>query len=706
MTALFSPKSIALIGASSSPTKVGAIVLKNIINSGYKGQIYPVNLNAQDINGLKCYPNVASLPEKPDLAIIAIPTQPALEALVQIGETGIKNVVIYTAGFKEVGMDGAVLEKQLLSIAQKYQLNVLGPNCFGFVNNLCPLNTTFGQPSHEAGNLRFISQSGAIASSLFDWCASQNLGFSEFVTLGNKTVLNENDILRYFQQNSLPTQTLRNHSWLLPIGLYLESISNGQEFIKIATELTKTTPVFIIKPGKTKAAASAMKSHTGAIAGEDYILDAALKQAGVLRCQTLEDFFDLSRALSWENLPAGPKVAVVSNAGGPSVICADAIESEGLEMAEFDPKTRLNLLEVLPRSASIANPVDVLGDALAERFAKATEIILQTGSVDSVVVILTPQVMTQIEPTAEALGKLSEKYQKPIFCSFIGGGLVAEGERKLNEYKIPSFRFPERAITAIGAMWRFRQRQLELTDETLRSGQNVALPETITNQTKLIIQRAIGNSHQTLDNMEANEILKISGLLTPETAQVAGIVEASDFANTVEYPVVLKISSPGLLHKRKVGGVITNIRNKEQLESAWLDLKKKIASLSEGVKNKVEIQIQKQVASGVELIIGVKRDPVFGQVLLFGAGGSLAELIADRNLHLLPIDLAQAQKLVVGSRAFTLLKNYDLAPLYDCLLRLSLLAENSPQIQDIEINPVIVNKDGVWAVDGKVILNG
>ena len=709
LTALFSPKSVAIVGASAAPEKVGGIVLKNVITSGFKGPIYPVNPGASEINGLKCYPAVKSLPEIPDLAIVAIPTLPALDVLAQIGEAGIKNVVVYTAGFKEVGEEGAKLEKQLLETAQKYNLNVLGPNCFGFVNNLSPINTTFGETYGEVGNLRFISQSGAIASSLFDWCKSQGLGFSDFVTLGNKTVINENDVLRYFQKNALPPLQLKNHAWSLPIGLYLESIVNGAEFLKVASELTKTTPVFILKPGKTSAAATAMKSHTGSIAGEDSILEAALKQSGVIRCQTLEDFFDLSRAFAWENPPLGARIAIIYNAGGPAVICADAAAAEGLELVQFDEETRKKLLEVLPRQASIQNPIDLLGDALADRFAKASEIILQTSNVDALVVILTPQVMTQIDQTAEAIGKLSEKYQKPIFCSFIGGTLVAEGEQKLNRYKIPSFRFPERAIMAIGAMWRFKKRQLT-SPATVGEIKVAELPGSVTSQIKTTIKEAGSAGHKTLDNLEADKVLRLAGIPTPDTKAVETVDEALFVAEEIGWPVVLKLSSAGLLHKRKIGGVITEIRNPDQLRAAWDSLERKILSLDQEIKSNVGIQLQKEVASGVEIIVGVKRDPTFGLTLLFGAGGSLAELIADRNLQLLPINLPEAQKLIQNSKAYSLLKGNDNEPalaldkLYDLLIRLGHLAEMLPEVTDIEINPVIVTLNDVWAVDGKVIL--
>jgi len=710
LTTLFYPKSVAVIGASRSAEKVGFIILKNILDSKFSGSIYPVNPNSKKIIGLKCFPNVDSIPEVVDLAIIAIPAEAVIEVMNQIGEKGIKNVAVIAAGFKEIGDAGEKLEKELVGISEKYGINLLGPNCLGFVNNLCPINATFGQPVTWAGNLRFISQSGAIAASIFDWCRSTELGFSEFVTLGNKAVLNENDILHYFldqTQGTLNSLNLEGLSNVYPIGLYLESISNGTEFLRIAREISKKNPMFVLKPGKTEAAAKAMQSHTGAIAGEDDVLEALLFQTGVIRCRTLEDFFDFSRAFAWEDVPVGPNVAIISNAGGPAVISADAVVSEGLKLVEFDDQTRTQLEAVLPRSASIINPVDVLGDALAKRFSQAAEIIIQKADVHSLVIILTPQLMTQIEKTAEVVGDLSKKYKKPIFASFIGGKLVAEGEQKLNEYRIPSFRYPERAIAAIGAMWKFKK-QLQGEYEVDGRGEIAFQPEL--GVIKEIIQRAFNDKHRTLDNLAADKILSSAGITTPPTQAVSGLNEAEGFAMKHGWPVVLKLSSPGLLHKKEVGGVILDIMNKEQLQDAWHKLERKVEQLRDEIKDQASFQIQKGILNGIEVIVGVKRDPNFGPVLLFGAGGTYTELIADRNLHLLPIDLSQAQDLVKRSKVYSLLKGSENEPscaldkLYDLIVRVGRLADLIPEATDIEINPVFVTLNDVMAVDGKIIL--
>lgn len=703
---LFSPKSIAVIGASSTPEKVGAIIIKNILTSKFSGKVYPVNPHEKNINDLKCYPSVASLPETVDLALIAIPAAGVNQVLNEIGEKGIKNVVVYSAGYKEIGPEGKALEDVLIGTSQKYGLNLLGPNCLGFVNNLCPVNATFGQTVHQEGNLRFASQSGALAASLFDYCNLTGLGFSEFVTLGNKSVVNENDVLSYFLEEDVNNSGDQDR----PIGLYLESISNGKEFLEIASKLSQKNPLFIIKPGKTSAAVKAMRSHTGAIAGADNVLNAALTQAGVVRCNTLEDYFDLSKALAWEKAPQGPKVAIVSNAGGPAVISADAVLTEGLELVEFDDKTREKLHQVLPRFASVLDPVDVLGDALADRISQACEIILQTNQAQSLVVILTPQVMTQITKTAESIGNLGKKYNTPIFCSFIGGSLVAEGEKKLNEYKIPSFHFPERAISTIALMWKWRKWQQKFLETNTTNFDNLIALEN--NQSiRKIIEKAVINNQNSLDSLDVNEILKLAGISTPPIEIVSNMDDAQKFVQKNQWPVVLKLSSPGLLHKADVGGVIKNISDKEELMAAIVNLDQKITKLSLDFKGNITKQIQKYIVSGVEVIIGIKKDPTFGNVLLFGAGGSMAELILDRNLRLLPIDLDGAKRLVEESKIYKVLKGYRgeaplaLEKLYDVIVRLGKLIELLPEVSEIEINPLIIAQNDVWAVDGKAVLN-
>ncbi len=707
---LFSPRSVAVIGASRSSEKVGSIVLRNILNSKFGGKVFAVNPNASYINDIQCYPDVLSLPEVPDLAVIAIPSFLVGEVLNQIGEKGIKNVVVFSSGFKEIGEEGKKLEDDLLKIADKYGLNILGPNCLGFVNNNCPLNVTFGQSNNLNGNLRFVSQSGAIAASLFDWCISNEVGFSYFVTLGNKTIIDENDVLSYFKDDLKDGDNFVDEglSSVSPIGMYLESIDNGQEFLRLVSEIGRTNPIFVLKPGKTKAAAVAMQSHTGSIAGEDSILEAAFRQVGIIRAETLEDFFDLARAFSWEESPNGPRLAIVSNAGGPAVISADFLVKVGLELADFSEETKRRLSAFLPRSSSIVNPVDILGDALADRYIMACEAVLETNQADSLLVILTPQMMTQVEKTAQAIGDLSKKYKKPIFCSFIGGQMVYEGEKILNRLKIPSFRFPERAISTIGAMWWWKKSQKEQSLES--QSESFFISEEKRKQIDEIIEQAERQNQKSLDSLQADKIVSLFDIPTPATSQVSDLREARDFIDKNGWPVVLKITSPFFLHKASLGGVVTDIWDDKQLEFAWDKLNHKLLEFPESFRNQIKFQIQKDVVNGVEVIVGIRKDETFGWVLLFGAGGSFAEILADKNIWVLPIDINRIKKLVEGSKVFRLLEGspgelpYALEKLYELILKFTHLKDVLPQATDIEINPVIVTHNDVWAVDCKIVL--
>ncbi len=696
LSRMLNPSSVAIVGASRDPNKLGSIVVKNILASGFRGTVYPINPKAETVFNLKCYSSLALLPEIPDLVIISLPAELVLDSLAEVVKRGTKDVVIFSAGFKETDSSGVQLEKALLNFALENDLNILGPNCLGFANTTTPINATFGKVSEVSGNLRFISQSGAVAAGIFDWAEHTGLGFNEFVTLGNKTVLDETEILKYWVQSDLADSA--------PIGMYLESITNGKEFLKVATKLSQKHPLFILKPGKSSAAQKAMQSHTGAIAGEDYVLETAFKQAGIIRCHDIQDMFDMSLAFSWLQVPKGPNMAVISNAGGPAVISADLISEFGLNLAKLSPETTQLLSEHLPRSASLANPVDVLGDALADRYRYALKAVLTEDSVDSVLVILTPQVMTQIKETAQVISELSKEYKKPIVCTFIGGTQVSVGECVLNTNHIPSYRFPERAIKVIANMYKWQNWVLQ--NRNLRNAtETMPLGNPILSKAEMILTETKASGKKALGIVEANKILNLVDIKLPESQQVNNFDDAMHFAQRVGYSVVLKISSSEVLHKKDVGGVITGINSYKVLVDAYRSISAQISKIGGG-----SIVIQKQIDNGLEVIVGVKKDPSFGNVLMFGAGGTLAELIEDRNLHLLPVDLPDIQKLVEKSKIFKLLhgyrgdNKYALDKLYGLIINISLLAESLESVEAIEINPVIVTKSEVWAVDGKVII--
>lgn len=700
LSKLFNPSSIAVVGASQFPEKVGAIALKNIILSKYSGKIYPVNPTISNVGSLKFYPTLSDLPEIPDLVVIAIPAKLVTNVLEECGLLGIKNVLIFSAGFKEAGKEGADLEKKLIEVAHHFHLNILGPNCLGFASTDPSLNVTFGQVVTNPGNIRFISQSGALAASLFDWCQSTGLGFNNLTTIGNKSIVNENDILKYW----LPALTLPNNT-LKPASLYLESIADGQEFIKIIKQITPFNPVFMLKPGKSPSSVAAMRSHTGSIAGEDKVLAAALSEAGIIRCQELGDFFDLTQAFSWTSVPLGPGVAVISNAGGPAVLTADTISSLGLEMAVLSSQTREKLQESLPRMASIINPVDVLGDALAQRFGEALEIVLQEKSVDSVLILLTPQLMTQVEKTAEIIGSLSKKYPKPVICSFIGGSNTAPGQKILYHNQIPNYPYPERAVKVIASMWQWQKWRL--------SPLSISFPKSnLAHKLKIkeIINPALQIKLPTLDNQAASKLMEAINIPVPPSKLIQSYDEALLFSRENSFPLVLKMSAPGLLHKADIGGVITGLNSETELKTAFDKMTGSITTLSKDFSQKIEIQIQKQISGGIEVILGIKRDPIFGPVFLFGAGGKFAEIFADSNLTLLPLNLEKAKKIVQSSKVYKLLSGfrddppYKLDKLYQIMLTLGHLITDYPEIREIEINPLIITHQDIWALDPKVLL--
>lgn len=732
LSKLFNPDSVAIIGASRSVKKLGYIVMRNIVDSGFKGTVFPVNPKAESILRLKCFATYTELPVVPDLAILAIPSPFVNDSLREIGRKGTKNVVVLTAGFKETGHEGAKLQDEMIAISEEFGLNILGPNCLGFVNNLHDINATFSHLEKHVGNLRFISQSGAIASSVFDWAQSSGVGFSEFITLGNKAVISENEVLNYWLHDKRELASEKEYylkdkrlSKVSPIGMYLESIEDGEDFLNEVSQISLHNPVFVLKPGKSKAAKKAMQSHTGAIAGEDAVLDIALKQAGVIRCDGIEDMFDLAKVFSWENAPLGPNVVIVSNAGGPAVISADFVESEGLVLANIEKKTRERLEKYLPKEASLLNPIDVLGDALAARYASAVDIVLGQSDVHALIVILTPQIMTEIYLTAEFISRLSSVHKKPIICAFMGGYEIEKGERVLNQHKIPSFRYPERAIKALGKMWKWKQNSLERAISIKRLSENVEpIHSDIADLVKIneILEiakasekysdtaRKIPNKRAVLNNFEANEILKSWYINTPPTASISTLTEAVEFAKENGFPVVLKINSKDVLHKKDVGGVITNIDNPGKLVGSFKTLSDIIDALPVNVQKTSSIQIQKQVAGGVEVIVGVKRDPNFGHVLMFGAGGTLAEIIGDRNLRLLPINRHEAEKFVMQSKIYKVLKGYRgekpyaLSKLYFLIEQMSELLQTFPELEEFEINPVIITHEDIWSVDGKGIV--
>lgn len=662
----FNPKSIAIIGASREPKKVGNIVLDNIISSGFKGKIYPINPNADSILNIKCFKSVNDLPEIPELVLISLPAEISLAVLEEVGAKGIKNVVIFASGFKEIGVAGLKFEEQLIQTINKYSLNILGPNCLGFVNNNCYLNATFGNSNNQPGKIKFISQSGAIAASIFDWSLKNKIGINEFITIGNKTNLSEIDILNYF----LSQAENEGDSSNFPIGMYLESITNGPDFINLCSKISKKHPIFILKPGKTSEAALAMKSHTGSLAGEDDVLNSALQKAGVMRCDSLEEFFIAAKTFSLLPYVKSENVTIISNAGGPGVISTDSIIENNLKVSQ--------------------SPVDLLGDALANKYLESGAKFLLDKNTDSILFLLTPQTMTEIDKTAQAISAMAEKHKKVIVASFIGGEKVASGISILTSSKIPVFEFPEQAIFSLSLLDKFQR---------ISTSQHASISEgnvfNYSNEVKDILNNL---SSQTIDNISADRVISEIGIKVPKSIYYSNDEESLLFAKNLNFQIVLKISGDGILHKKDIGGVITEIQNETDFISALKSLKSKFPEAS--------IQIQEKVKSGIEIITGIKKDSVFGTILLFGIGGSFVEIINDKNIAILPTNKEEIKKILLNSKLNKILNKENINPenVLITLVNFVQFAALMDKIKEIEINPLIINSDGIWAVDTKIIL--
>lgn len=702
---LFKPATIAVVGASREPNKLGNIIVANLQKNRFPGDIFPINPSAKKINGLLCFADYSLLPRTPDLAIIALPAEVALEILPAIAKKGTKHLVILSAGFKEIGHEGLEREEKLITLAREHNLKILGPNCLGFINNSHHLNATFGQALNPIGSMRFISQSGAIATAIFDWAAATGVGFSDCITLGNKTILDENDILEFWEKmpREKPAYDTKGLSRYRPIGMYLESIKDGERFIRLAQALGKNNPLFVLRPGKSDAATLAMQSHTGAMANDDAVLDVALAASGVVRCDGVEDFFDLSKAFAWENAPEGPGVAIVSNAGGPAVVTTDAIKNNGLELAAISKKTHEILKKVLPRAANIHNPIDVLGDALADRYKMALEAVLKEKQVKVVIIILTPQVMTQIEETALVIGEMSKKYRKPIICSFMGAAAIEKGEKILNKFRIPSFRYPERAVKALASMWRWRA--WHKYAKPLKS--IPVLGSSAQRKIRNVIDSEVVLRHTAIAGGVAQMLAASAGIVTAPSVFVTSTSQAKKKAGVWGYPVVLKISSSKLLHKTESHAVIVNINSSGALEKAYNELQAKAKKIKD---SSAQFEMQKQIVGGVEVVVGLKRDPSFGLVLIVGAGGILANLLQDRVIALATIQDKNVLELLKKSKIGAILlgyrgdKAYAVKPLIKMIQSLTVLAETFPEIKEIEINPVLVTRERAYAADTKIVL--
>ena len=680
------PQSVAVIGASREPEKLGYGVLSNIIKGGFPKPIYPINPQADAILGLKCYPSVLEVPEPVDLAVIVVPARLVARVLEECGKKGVRGAVIITAGFREVGTEGRQREDEVIAIARRYGMRLVGPNVLGVIDTVAKLNASFAVGMPQQGKIAFMSQSGALCTSILDIALAEGIGFSRFISLGNKADTNEIDFI----------EAWRNDPHTAVIMAYLEGIADGPRFIRVAREVTREKPIIAIKSGTTSGGARAVSSHTGTLAGSEAAYQAAFNQAGIIRASSVQDLFDYSVAFARQPVLKNNRIAIITNAGGPGIMATDALERAGLQLASLKRETLDYLRANLPEAASTLNPVDVLGDARADRYGMAIEAVMKDENVGGVIVILTPQFMTEIKETAEAVVRASRKYEKPIFGCFMGKASTEEGTRLFNANRIPNYAVPERAVAAMAAMDRYRQ-WVERGPETV---EDMGLDR---GRVRTVIERARQDRRLEIGDAEAREILVACGIAVPRSELAASPDEAVAAASAIGFPVVMKIASPDILHKTDIGGVKLGLRTPGDVRDAF-DLLVYRATRYMPDATIWGCQVQQQVSGGREVIVGMNCDPQFGPLLMFGLGGVYVEALKDVTFRVAPISRREASEMIQEVRSIRLLRGMrgeppsDIDAIVDTLLRVSQLVTEFPEIVELDINPLIVHEKGRGAI--------
>jgi len=698
--AIFYPQSIAIIGASRQKGSVGQAVLSNIIDSRFQGIVYPVNPKAKGILGIKCYASVRDVPDEVDLAVVIVPSRFVPDVLEECGEKKVKGAMVISAGFKEIGGEGAELEKRVKEIIQKHGIALVGPNCLGVINTdpKSSMNATFGTPMCKRGNIAFVSQSGALCVAVLDYAQKTNIGFSKFISMGNKAGLTENELLRYLKEDSKTDVIL----------MYLEDLVNGREFMNIARDITSSSahpkPIIALKAGRTLLGAKAASSHTGSLAGPDKVYDAIFDQCGVLRVETMEELFDYVKAFSSQPLPKGENVAIVTNSGGPGILATDSCIRFGLNVAPFERKTVKTLKTILPPTASLNNPVDLIAEAQQEQYAATLNAVLTDKNVNSSIVILTATSFTDVEKIAEAIVKASKKFRKPVLCCFFGVYDVSRGIDILEENGIPVYGFPESAARVLSEMANF-------THWLQRPQTGIKKFKVDKTKARKIINAVKKEGRSSLLEHESYEVLKAYHFPVIKSFLAESEGRAAQAAEDIGFPVVLKIASPDILHKFDFGGVKLNLRNKEEVRRAYREIIANVRSKKSDAKIS-GILVEEMASGGKEVILGMNRDPQFGPILMFGLGGIYVEAIEDVTFRLAPIRELTALNMITLTKAHKILEGFrgepasDIEAITECLKRLSQFVVDFEDIKELDINPMIVYEKGKGCVivDARIIL--
>ena len=698
LDAIFQPQSVAVIGASERVGSVGRSVLWNLLSSPFGGTLYPVNPKRTNILGVRAYKSIADLPERPELVVITTPADSVPALIQEAVDHGVPAGIVISAGFKEHGEHGKQLEHEISRIIQG-KMRIIGPNCLGVMNPIKGLNATFANTVARPGNVAFISQSGALCTAVLDWSLKENVGFSSFVSIGSMLDVDWGDLISYLGNDT------RTHA----IVIYMESIGNARSFLSAAREVSLTKPIIVIKAGRTAAAAKAAASHTGSLTGSDEVLDAAFRRVGVLRVNTIADVFYMTDVLAKQPRPQGNRLCILTNAGGPGVLATDALIQGGGTLSDLSEETMKAFDELLPPHWSHNNPVDILGDAEPERYAKSLQIAAKDPSIDGMLVVMTPQGMTNPTQIAEQLKPYGQSLGKPVLASWMGGVEVAAGEKILDQAKIPTFSYPDSACRAFNYMWRYAY-NLKGIYET------PTMPGSETEADRARADKLINDVRQTgrtiLTEYESKKLLEMYGIPTVPTEIALTEDEAAKLADQMGYPVVLKLYSLTITHKTDVGGVVLNLRDAAAVRKAFTEIKTNVTE-KKGAEHFQGVTVQPMAKlDGYEIIIGSSLDPQFGPVLLFGTGGQLVEVFKDRALALPPLNTTLARRMMEQTKIYTALKgvrgrkSVDMAALEDLMVRFSQLVAEQKWIKEIDINPLLASSDRLLALDARVVVHG
>jgi acetyl coenzyme A synthetase (ADP forming)-like protein len=692
----FSPESIAVIGASRTPGKVGYDILKNIIQYGYEGIVYPVNPSASEILGKKTYPSLLDLPGKVDLAVIVVHSKDVIEIIGQCGVKKIDSAIVISAGFKESGLEGAKLENELVKKAKESGIRFIGPNCLGMIDTHSKVNASFAAGMPATGGIGFFSQSGALCLAVLDRALPDEIGFSKFISMGNKADISDTDIMLALAEDD-------NTKVILG---YVEGVSDGRKFMEVAGQVSKKKPLIILKSGITSSGAKAASSHTGALAGREASFDAAFKQSGVIRAHTVNELFNYALAFASQPLPKGPNVAIITNSGGPGILAADACDKSQLQLPPLYKETVDELRTFLPPVASFYNPIDILGDSGADRYEKTLNTVLKDDKIHGIIVLLTPTAVVDVDATAMAIANISRFIDKPVITSFMGKKSIDSGSKILMKYNIPNYSYPEEAVSSFDAMYRYQVwvNRPSKTYLTFDGSKEAIAP---------IFEKLKQENRDRLSESEVHEVLKGYGFSQPKSLFARTSEEAVAAAKGIGYPVVMKIVSPQIIHKSDIGGVKANLNNKKDVENAFFNITTRVRNLIPTAEI-YGVIIQEMIKGGKEVIIGITKDAQFGHMVMFGLGGIYVEVMKDISFRVVPLSREDAHEMIRETKTFPLLRGVrgedeaDTEAIESSLLRLSRMAIDFPQILEADINPLLVKKrgEGVIAIDARFAIGG